>query len=158
MSKTTRSKNVREGSLIAIPLRDNLWGVGLVARKASTGGVLLGYFFKRVYEGLPSSADISKVSTSEVILICLFGDLGIRNGAWKLICQLEDFDRFAWPMTRFARIDSVSGNVEYVTYSEEDLVTEITIERGEKHSELSLPRDGLYGYKAVEAVIRKLLL
>src|SRR5436189_6486528 len=120
-----RAINYREGDIIAVPLADASWGLGIIARTDGKGG-LIGYFFAPKCAPLPVSAKAFSKKPAEAVLIVHCGDLGLLDGRWKVIGQAQNWDRRAWPIPAFARTDAISGLNRKVIYSEESLTTEVT--------------------------------
>jgi hypothetical protein len=157
MAKKTRSRrDYDEGEWFAIPLDSGGVAVGLIARADRKGKVLLGYFFGPRRSEAPSIRELKDYERHQAALVTMFGDLGLHNGRWTVI-GAETWDRNAWPLPLFARMDAVSGECYVVKYDEGDLCTEVSIRPGSSEECAVLPRDLLSGYKAVEIKLDRLL-
>jgi hypothetical protein len=146
-----------EGDWFAVPLRNGGFALGLAARVTKKRSVL-GYFFGPRKSEMPSPHDIGRLAAEDAVLICIFGDLGLANGEWPIIAKHESWQREKWPLPTFGHIDIVDSNKAFVRkYSDTDLdefVLEYEIAPEEARA---LPKDGLFGYGAVEITLTKLL-
>ena len=145
-------KRKLEGHIIAVPLQDNTFVTSLVIRQ--NGSISLGYFFKERYTELPM---IEQWQPSEVILIALFGGrLGLKNGNWQLLGQLPQWDRNEWQVPILRQQDPINTSVYYAVMYDNDIknfTRKIIYEEEAKTYYLY----GIYGYKAIENVLNKLL-
>nr|WP_314289629.1 Imm26 family immunity protein [uncultured Capnocytophaga sp.] len=143
--------NQLEGKVIGIALNNNLFLTGLITRQNKD--ILLGYFFKEMYENLPN---ITEWKPSEVCLICLFGALGIKNKSWKIIGDLPSWNRQEWEVPILKQRDPINDSVYYAIVYDDNIVSSkkycISEEESEKYY-----RYGIYGYKAVENVLGNIL-
>jgi hypothetical protein len=118
---------------------------------------LLGYFFKKRFDEVPSLADTLGLTAADAITVSKFGDLNLIRGVWPVIGQRGDWDRADWPMPAFHRPDIFTGRRGVrVEYSEDDVATCISEVRASAGDE-QLTRDGLLGAGAVEKVLTRLL-
>ena len=140
-------KHLLEGKIIAIPLGEHLFLTGLVTRQNKD--ILLGYFFRQTYRNLPT---ITEWKPSEVCLICLFSALGIKNKEWEIIGDFPMWNRQEWEVPTFKLRGPINESVCYAIVHDDDIISSkrycITEEEAEKYYS-----DGIYGYKAVEAVL-----
>ena len=153
----------KEGDLFCVPLRTNGYAIGIIARVANTGKILLGYFFgpKRIQISNQVDEEMCKLRPEDAILIGLFGDLGIINKEWPIIGGFTNWNSNKWPMPPFSQIDPISGENKLYVISEYDLYT---IEKVIKFSNnvdnsclIAYPDHCLMGYGAVEIRLTKLL-
>jgi hypothetical protein len=146
----------REGDWFAVPLRDGGFAVGLVAR-ANPRGVLLGYFFGPRREAVPKLGDTDGLTPASALLVCTFGDLGLRGGTWPVIDKRGDWDRGSWPMPTFARFEELTGRTYEVTYADDDPNRVIRELRTTHEAAQSFPKDGLAGAAFMELRLTDLL-
>ena len=142
----------REGDWFAVPLREGGFAIGLVAR-ANRDGVLLGYFFGPRRDALPSLADAQGLVPADAVLVGKFGHLGLKQGKWPVLGQVEDWNRDAWPMPAFVRYEELTGQSFKVIYDGDDpnrLIREEEISPGTAEQG---PKDGLMGAGFVEKVL-----
>lgn len=145
-----RSLPYAAGDVVAVPLRDRGFALGVVAR-ADGKGIALGYFFGRridAPDGEPGSLDLDPDRASK---ICRFGDRGIVKGLWPVVGRVAGWDPARWPVPTFCR----NGEI-LVRY--DDRTLQIVSER--KSSEpgcTSLPEDGLAGSGFVEIKLTRLV-
>lgn len=143
-----------EGHVIAVPLREGGWAVGVLAR-ADRRGVGLGYFMPKRYTEPPEVASLIATSHDDAVLICLFGDAALGRGDWVDLGLLPEWHRGEWPVPPFVRRDLVRGLV-IVRYDEQDLVTPSSEVQASDVETTALPRDDLFGSGAVELVLTAL--
>src|SRR5262249_21694612 len=119
-------------------------------------GTVLGYFFGPCRDNLPKAGDVQRATAADAVLIALCGDLGLLKGDWPIVHASTDWDGSLWPLPCFARIDEHASKASRVEYAEATLQpvreTLIPLEQARQ-----FPRDGLYGYIAVQTALRKLL-
>lgn len=140
----------QEGSWFAVPLRDKSgYGLGLVARMNSKGGVL-GYFFGKKFTSPPKIADLGQFSVDDSILVRQFGDLGLIKSVWPIIGRLDNWSRDQWPVPAFARIAVDASSAWKVIYSESDGMSLLGEQEVAVWEAKLLPEDGLSGYGAIE--------
>lgn len=148
------STNYKEGSWIAIPLSDNSCALGLVARIDEPSFAFLGYFFGSLLDVTPTANDTLAVSPADSVLIAWVSALGIVDETWSVIESPRPFNKDEWPVPKFALVDiAVSPYGTLVEYDQsfprcgkpvrESLQPAVEL--------VDLPRDGLYGHKALEA-------
>jgi hypothetical protein len=164
-----------EGDWFAVPLSHGGYALGIVAR-ANQIGDLLGYFFGPRRVGLPTLDDVSMLHADQAILITRLDDRGLRGRSrsgleWPVIGRLADWDRSAWPMPVFGRIDEDVGRAYRVSYADGDPGSRPRREQvpsdaphgyrdvwgHTKNAVGSLPRDGMVGADHVEKQLDDLL-
>jgi len=145
------------GDWFAVPLRTQGYAIGKVAR-INDKGILLGYFFSMKFENVPSTEDLDNLKSTEALLLCRFGDLGLKNGSWPTIGQSSGFDPKKWPMPVFGRKDSLVQDRAYkVYYDEDDPNKVLKEERTTTEAVKELPEDGLAGFGFIEIRLTKLI-
>ena len=127
------------------------WGV--VARAAKD--ILFGYFFE------PPLADdeesqIDGLTPKTAILAARFSAMGLVSGEWKVIGQIQKWNRSLWPLPDFVRYDPL-GIIKprLIRYSEDDLATSEDLGVAAKPD--NLLRDSLFSSGAVEITLAKTL-
>lgn len=145
-----------EGTWFAVPLRTGGYGIGLIARAAKKGAVLLGYFFGPRRDAVPPLDEVSSMRPEEAICVFRFGDLGLINEEWSIIGRPSMWDRRCWPMPYFVRSDELSGRAWSVEYADDD-PNEVVSEKLITSGSYDLERDAVLGAGAVELVLTKLL-
>ncbi|SRR6266404_3722973 len=145
-----------EGDAFAVPLRDSRYALGVIARMPATGKILVGYFFKEVFQVPPAPGDLPVLNPHDAIKIFRFGDLRLNNGTWPIITPVACWRRQEWPIPKFMREDPLRKRAWLISYSDADPGTE-------KHSEpcdwgtTGYERAGLTGAGFVEEVLTALL-
>lgn len=147
----------QEGDWFAVPLRDGGYGIGLIARARRTGKALCGYFFGPWRKTVPPLTEVSSLRPADAILICIFGDLSLYHEEWPIIGHSEPWDRGAWPMPTFARIDDDGKKAWKVEFAEDDPSVVIREVPCSVSVARRLPKDDAMGSGAVEIVLGQLL-
>lgn len=145
----------KAGTLFGVPLGDETYAVGLVTRADKSGGVLAGCFFGPRRKKLPDLDELEHLRSKNAILVCRFGDLGLRDGIWPVIGTIRTFSRSDWPLPRFLRRDE--SRAELIEYHDDDLVEERSVERIYGQIPTEYPKDGLSGYVAVQIKLNLLI-
>lgn len=144
-----------EGTWIAVPLRDEGFAVGRIARAKRS--ILLGYFFGIRFYSPPLITDVEHFTASEAILVGTFGYLGLKQGKWPVLGKGENWDRTQWPMPRMVRHEEITGRILGVHYDDDDpsiFLGEEVITAGEAAQG---PEDGLMGAGFVELALTALI-
>jgi hypothetical protein len=148
----------REGDWFAVPLRAGGFAAVIVARAMPRKeGVLLGYFFGPGRDRIPALDEIGVLSASDAVLVGRFGDLSILDGTWPLVGHIDRWDRSAWPIPVFGRLEELTGRAFKVIYDDGDPNRLLREERIDASELASLPQDGLSGAGAVERILTRLL-
>lgn len=143
-----------EGDVFAIPLRTGGYAVGVIARvSADNSGGLLGYFFGKKFESMPSKDVIVSLRPLEAIRVLKFGDLFLQKKKWPIVGSIENWDRKDWPMPDFVRKDDISKKAWRARYSD-DRISKIISEHPEPFDS-SLERDSVFGGGAIELLLTK---
>jgi hypothetical protein len=152
-----KSKKIKamEGYLVAVPLNQNGYGLGLVARKNKR--VCLGYFFNRVYSTLPMDVSPGEMDKKDVILIAKFSSLGIEDGSWPIIKSLQEFNPFDWPIPVFQGKDYLAERYFAIVY-EEDIMNEKKRYSISQQEASTLFEHGLHGYISLQNALSKRLM
>lgn len=145
-----------EGEWFAVPLRDDGYAVGVVAR-ANPRGALFGYFFGPRQDELPSLADTRTLTPSEAILIGKFGHLGLKGGTWPILGRQRDWNRDTWPMPVLVRYEELTGRTFQVFYDPDDPLKVLREEQVEPGVAEQGPKDGLMGAGFVEIRLTRML-
>ena len=146
----------KEGDWFAVPLKDGGYALGIAAR-VSRGGAILGYFFGPRYQSVPSATQLHGLAASNASFIGIFGDLGLLEGEWPLICKAEEWRRDSWPMPDFGRVDTDTQIAYRTTYNENRLTEQVKETKVSLQEAQSLPEDGLFGSGALELQLNRLL-
>ncbi|MBZ9722125.1 MULTISPECIES: Imm26 family immunity protein [unclassified Mesorhizobium] len=146
----------REGTLFAVPLRRGGYVIGLVARSAPRGRIILVYLFGPKRSEIPNLKDISTLQRKDAIRCLRVGDLGLINGDWRIIGELDAWRKEDWPMPRFVDKNDLSKKVFISTYADSD-PSELERHDPAPLDIVGLEPDGLHGYGAVELLMTKQL-
>src|ERR1035438_9327257 len=137
-------RNYREGDWFAVPLREDGYAIGVVAR-ANRDGVLLGYFFGPRRSQLPSLNDVRALIPDDAVLVSRFGHLGLVDVKWPNLGQVDDWDRNKWKMPAFCRYEELSGRSFLVFYDDNDPNRQIRREKVPLGESDQAPKDGVSG-------------
>lgn len=144
---------IDEGSIFLVPLRDDGYAVGVLAR-ISGKGHCYGYFFgQRVSEA--GAIVFSQLIPDNAVLIGKFGDLELRSGGWKWVGKIDGWDSSLWEFKPLARIDESAGRAWLSVYDDKFNCIEereITVKEAGKH-----PYDRMMGAGSVEIRLTKLV-
>ena len=152
-----RKINYKEGDWIALPLKGGGYALGIAAR-VWRGGAIFGYFFGPRHADVPAASETAGLMPSDAVLVCKFGDLGLLEGKWTVVCRSEDWRREGWPLPDFGRLDPMDPTYAVrVTYNEDCIAESIEERHVPPEEARSLPKDGLYGYVALELFLNRLL-
>jgi hypothetical protein len=146
----------KEGTWFAVPLQRGGYALGLVARYAARGKIILAYLFGPKRERIPTLDEVSRLEAHEALRVLRVGDLGLIDGSWPVIGDSLRWERDRWPMPAFIRRDEISGVAWRVIYSDED-PNRVLAEHRIPYETPDLESDGLYGSKAAEAVVSQIL-
>ncbi len=146
----------REGSWFAVPLKSGGYGVGVVARTAPAGKIILAYLFGPRCDVLPGLGELAQYRPGDAVRRVRTGDLGLLNGTRRVIGETDGWDRLAWPMPPFIRRADSLKRAWRATYSEVD-PSKLEREEGVPYDTEGLESDSLYGYGATELLLTKLL-
>ena len=91
--------NYVEGDWFAVPLQDEGYGVGVIARmQPRRTGVLLGYFFGPKRDRVPEIEELRQLQAGDAVMVRLFGHLDIRRELWPIIGRSPGWTRAEWPV------------------------------------------------------------
>lgn len=108
----------KEGTAFSVPLREGGYGLGVVARMAPKGKLVLGYFFGPRKE--TPEFDLGGLQASDAVLVGRFGDLHLFDGKWKTLGQVPHWDRARWPLPLFLKRDPLGCIPDRVVIYDED--------------------------------------
>jgi len=148
-----------EGDWIAVPLGDDRWVAGRIARMDGRN-TIFGYFFPTVSVAPPALDDIAGLSPSDSFTQLIFSDLDLRKGDWRLLGGSPGFRRDEWPMVEFERYLDLSLRepvLQAVAYADDNPNVEVSCRRVPMTERGGRPIDGLYGSGAAVTRLRMLL-
>lgn len=146
----------REGSWFAVPLKSGGYGVGVVARTAPAGKIIVAYLFGPRRDVIPGLSELNQFRPGDAVRRVRTGDLGLLNGTWRLIGASEVWQRAEWPMPAFIRRADVVQRAWRAIYSEID-PSKLEREESVPYDTTGMESDSLYGYGATELLLTKLL-
>jgi hypothetical protein len=115
------------GDWFAIPLRSGLFAVGCTAA-ADERDAILGYFFARFFERLPSRSDILAIVPGDADIIGVCSLQGLRHDVWPVIAN----DPRPWTIPIFREIEPATGMIRWKTFEPPNLLTAIAFEHEPK--------------------------
>lgn len=140
------------GQIFAIPL-NHFYVAGIIIREDES--ILLGCFFKQKFNNVPALIDVN-TAADNIILVKLFGSLGLDKKHWVIIGSLPDFNISEWKIPVFKRKDAISGEYYKVFYN--DKLGRVKTELADPGENLdSYPDDGTAGYGFIEKRLLRLL-
>jgi hypothetical protein len=150
----THQQHFPEGTWFAVPLRDGGFCRGLMARTDGKGRAF-GYFFGPKASSADELPNVSGLRPTDAILVGRFGDLGLISGKWKVIGKAAPWDRAAWPMLPFIRVDEKADTAMMTTLNDEFEI--ISDEPCDPSLAKAFPKDSMMGYGFVEIRLTRLL-
>lgn len=152
-----KSLPYREGSWFAVPLQGGGHAVGVVARRAPAGRIMLAYMFGPKRDALPSLAELETLRPEQAVRRLRTGDMALLNERWPMLGDSEHWDRDAWPMPAFIRRNESLQRAWRATYADAD-PAKLDREESVPFDTPGLESDSLYGYGATELLMSKLLV
>lgn len=143
-----------EGPWFSVPLEGGGFGVGIVARAAPKGKIILAYLFGPKRSVVPTLAQVGGLKPQDAVLRIRVGALGLKQGEWPIIGQSESWQRSEWPVPAFVRREP--GGSWLVHYSDDDPSKRVAEEPAPSQI-TGLGRDSLFGSGAAEAILTKVL-
>jgi hypothetical protein len=147
----------KEGDWIAVPIENDKYIVGKVARSDGRG-LVLGYFFEPALDKVPPLDAVNKLQPSDAALIRKFGDLGLIRYGWPVIGQTGEWRREEWPVPVFSQIDIIDSSKTYKVYYDDnvDMNSRKTV-RVPPDEIVGLPQDGLSGCGALQTRLERII-
>ena len=151
-----KSLPYREGSWFAVPLTGGAYAVGVVARTAPAGRIMLAYMFGPKRDALPPLAELETLQPAQAVRRLRTGDMALLNERWPLLGDSCEWQREAWPMPAFIRRNESLQRAWRATYADAD-PAKLDREESVPFDTPGLESDSLYGYGATELLMTKLL-
>ncbi|GLW35248.1 immunity 26/phosphotriesterase HocA family protein [Actinoplanes regularis] len=145
-----RSLPYTAGDIVAVPLRDEGFALGVIAR-ADGKGIALGYFFGQRIDALDKVTGPQALNPDNAAKVCRFGDRGIIKGLWAIVGRVTDWDPEKWPVPAFCR------NGEILVQYDDRTLESVGTQRLPQSGCQDLPEDGLEGSGFVEIKLTKLI-
>ena len=152
-----KSLPYREGSWFAVPLQGGGHAIGVVARRAPAGRIMLAYMFGPKRDALPSLAELETLRPEQAVRRLRTGDMALLNERWPMLGDSEHWNRDAWPMPSFIRRNESLQRAWRATYADAD-PAKLDREESVPFDTPGLESDSLYGYGATELLMSKLLV
>ncbi len=93
----------------------------------------------------------------DAILVGQFGDIGLKNGEWKLVGSIEHWSQDEWPMPAFSSPADDDSMVTITDYDDDTLNTKSVRTVPQSEETAKLPVDRVMGYGSVEIRLTRLL-
>lgn len=147
-----RDGRYSEGTVFNVPLKGGGYARGVIAREARD--ILFGYFFG---PRLPDEEfEIRGFRPEVAVLTTRFSPFGLISGEWKVIGQIQEWNRELWPLPDFVRYDPLGmRKPRLIRYSEADLAHSEVL--GIVEEDVSLSINSLSSSGAVEIKLAKIL-
>ena len=152
-----KSLPYREGSWFAVPLQGGGHAVGVVARRAPAGRIMLAYMFGPKRDVLPSLDELDTLRPEQAVRRLRTGDMALLNERWPMLGDSEHWQRDEWPMPSFIRRNESLQRAWRATYADAD-PAKLDREESVPFDTPGLESDSLYGYGATELLMSKLLV
>lgn len=144
---------IKEGEVFTIPIGEK-YGIGLITR-LSKAKIPFGYFYSFLFQDPPEISCL-EFDKKNIIYASQFGIQGFKDGTWKILGSLMNFDRKEWPMPVFyQKRELLPGELVYI----DDNLVEYKREKAPLNEEeyKNYPSTGLGGSGYIEKKIAKLL-
>ncbi|MGK5079395.1 Imm26 family immunity protein [Janthinobacterium sp. HLX7-2] len=151
-----KSLPYREGSWFAVPLPGGGYAVGVVARTAPAGRIMLAYMFGPKRETLPSLDELEGLQPAQAVRRLRTGDMALLNERWPLLGDSGHWNRAAWPMPAFIRRNESLQRAWRASYADAN-PAKLDREESIAFDTPGMESDSLYGYGATELLMNKLL-
>ena len=145
----------REGQAFEVTMRSGNIGIGVIARMAPKGKLLLGYFF-RPNDEAPDRL-LASLRPSDAVMVGMFGDLHLFDGKWKVIGDLPNWDRSRWPVPEFMKRDPLGMLPDRVVVYDDDDISKPPKWQLRTTIPSGLADDGLMGAGYVELKLQQIL-
>lgn len=152
----TARKSKFEGKVVAVPLQDGRFALGVVARHHSHA--VVGYFFPETYAQKPSLEGLSLLRAEDAALVFRFANTPLSSGRWHVLGELPGWDRAQWPVPLFRAWwnKDVPRPPELQPYDEVTLVALDRVFTTPEEWELH-PEDGYSPQDVAEAKLNRIL-
>ncbi|MEG2031140.1 MAG: Imm26 family immunity protein [Janthinobacterium sp.] len=151
-----KSLPYREGSWFAVPLPGGGYAVGVVARTAPAGRIMLAYMFGPKRDSLPTLDELEALRPEQAVRRLRTGDMALLNERWPLLGDSRHWNRDAWPMPAFIRRNESLQRAWRASYADAD-PAKLDREESIPFDTPGMESDSLYGYGATELLMNKLL-
>jgi hypothetical protein len=153
---TVAKPTYREGDWFAVPLDEDAFALGRIARHHQ--GIVFAYFFAPAFDHVPTLRETEGLTADHSITPMLVSHLDLRDGAWPVLGQADDWDRLAWPLVEFERrIEGPGGGLYAIRWDEETLNEELSAHPIDASEAGLRPRDVLSGAGAAVVKLRHAL-
>lgn len=145
-----------EGDWFGVPLPSGGFALGRIAR-ISKGGLLLAYLFGPRRASLSASRELTGLAASDALMVKRIGDAPIVDGVWPVVHAEATWERGAWPLPLFGRVDPLVDRGYQVQYVDDDPNSrprETVVDRAVAQS---MPDDGVPGPVLLERMLDKML-
>ena len=132
-----------EGDWFAVPVGHGQIALGLIARRAKRGGLLLGYFFGPPRKAAVDPAELQAMQATQAQLTCRFKDAPLHRGLWRVVGSCTKWRHKDWPMPPFLRKEGLSGRAIRIEYAPDNLTTPAR-ELEASATDAALPEDIVY--------------
>lgn len=141
------------GTAFLVPLRDDGFALGILAR-ANGKGSAFGYFFGPRVSGA-TEVELARAVPEDALLVGMFGDLELLRGNWPIVGEVKGWSPEGWPLSPLSRVDEDAGRAWLSTYDDAlqcVAETEINLADASRY-----PYDRLMGAGAVEIRLTKVI-
>jgi Immunity protein 26 len=143
----------QEGDWFAVPLAEEQWAAGRVARLHVGGKIAFAYLFGP-FVRQPPIEELAAHLPSEAVLIGRIGDQGLVRREWPVLGR-ADWRRDDWPLVPFRNVDPITKRVRRVEYEDGSLAAP-TVWRAADDAMVGSPADTLYGHLSLQKRLSKM--
>ncbi|MEK6234968.1 MAG: immunity 26/phosphotriesterase HocA family protein, partial [Planctomycetales bacterium] len=90
-----------EGTWFGVPLHQEGYAVGVVARHSPSKEIVLAYFFGPRRDSLPETSQLQHLTPDDSLKVLMVGFLGLKEGSWPIIGKTTTWSRDCWPIPQY---------------------------------------------------------
>lgn len=143
----------QEGDWFLVPLVEDQWAAGRVARLHPGGKIAFVYLFGP-FANPPVIDGLAALLPSEAVLIGRIADQGLVRREWPVLGH-ADWRRGEWPLMPFRNVDPTTRRVRRVEYEDGNLATPVVWQVVDDEMAGS-PADTLYGHLSLQKRLSKM--
>lgn len=144
-------RDIRPGLWFLIPLAEDSFGIGLIARSGRSG-IALAYLFERVVVTPPTPHELSQLTANDAAITCRIMVNRIEEERWPSLGSTPGWNPDEWPMPTFVNLNSQLA----VTYSDDEPARAIKRERRSAEELAGLGRAVILGVDGPVIALRQL--
>jgi hypothetical protein len=142
----------QEGDWFTVPLAEDQWAAGRVARLHPGGKIVFSYLFGP-FVSQPAIGELDVLVPSGAVLIGRIADQGLVR-EWPVLGHAE-WRRDEWPLIPFRNVDPITKRVRRVEYEDGNLAAPVVWQVVDDEM-VGSPADTLYGHLSLQKRLSKM--